>query len=413
MRPVFLLLLLVFASVGRLSAGPLDFWTCNLVLTNATVIDAIFANGKFVVGVSGASGGRSSILVSDDGGNWREAREGSIGSLCQGNGVIVGTDGSAILSSSDGVSWIARRPFFVSQTRQLLFGQGRFVAQVGNGTGDNPIALWSSPDGIEWSVVSTSLWPESFVRAQFWPRLAFVKDRWTTLDRDPDLLPVPMQSFDGLHFTPNPEWPVLDNVQYNGWAWVGGPVTNLSTVAVSRDGIRWTLHAPNPNWQAGNVFRLTTYAGRFFACGSKNFFFESLDGERWTDHQVDLLTSTKWDGWLNMAAPILAGNNRAVAVAQVYTPATNSIGQGKRPVIRFYVSQPLTNGVAPMLGMSSLPALKLESGTIGGGYHIESATSVIGPWERVATVFPTHFPFTFLAPIGEQQNRIYRAVVRD
>lgn len=63
--------------------------------------------------------------------------------------------------------------------------------------------------------------------------------------------------------------------------------------------------------------------------------------------------------------------------------------------------------------MTSLPTLRLEAGTVGSGYHVEASEAVGGAWRRVATVFPTNFPFTFLAPEGEQRGRFYRAVVRD
>ena len=129
---------------------------------------------------------------------------------------------------------------------------------------------------------------------------------------------------------------------------------------------------------------------------------------------MDVGRSTKWYDSLGLYAPVIAGNNRAVTFARVSTPPTNNFnGAGRLLVTRFYVSQPLTNSIVPELGMTSLPALRLEAGTVGSGYHVEAAEAMGGAWRRVATVFPTNFPFTFLAPEGEQRGRFYRAVVRD
>jgi hypothetical protein len=195
MRPTLIFLLLSLLS--KTLAGPLDFWTCTLVLTNASVSDAIFANGRFIVSVgAGATGGRSSTLVSDDGATWRETREEWFRSFHQGNGVIVAVGSDSIASSSDGASWVARRPFRVAGLRGFTFGQGRFLAQVGSGSVVDPISLWTSADGIGWAIVATNFWPESFARISFVPELSYSGDRWVTLTEPfterPLLLPEPL-----------------------------------------------------------------------------------------------------------------------------------------------------------------------------------------------------------------------------
>lgn len=416
MRPTPIVLFLSLLS--KTLAGPLDFWTCTLVLTNASVSDAIFANGRFIVGVGGGQSGRPSTMISEDGLTWRETREETLGSFCTGNGVIVARGNDSIVSSPDGVSWIARRPFRLSRLYSLTFGPGRFFAQVGNEAGTNT-DFWSSMDGVKWTRATTNFWPESFTQAGLLPVIEYVFDRWITKGSVLGQLTVPLQSLDGLNFTSNPDWPLVNKFQHNGTAWVGVIATNTSLVATSRDGVNWTTLSPNPNWTDnsngnGTIYGITTSGGRFFASGSVNYFFESTDGIHWTDHQVDVGRSTKWHDWLGLYAPVIAGNNRAVAFARVSTPPTNNFnGAGKLSVARFYVSQPLTNSIVPELGMASLPALRLEAGTVGSGYHVEATEAVEGAWRRVATVFPTNFPFTFLAPEGEQRGRLYRAVVRD
>lgn len=416
MRPTLILLFLSLLS--QTLAGPLDFWTCTLVLTNASVSDAIFANGRFIVSLGGIADSRTSTLVSEDGVTWRETREQAITQLTTGNGLIVGVARDSIVSSADGVAWIARRPFLIGNgVNSISFGLGRFLAQVSapgpdpSGNWETTSDLWSSVDGINWIPWVTNIWPP--FQGGSLPRVTFVQDRWTTLmwPTGPDLPIGPLESFDGVRFAPNTTWPPLGALEHNGSTWVGSTWTNNSPqVAVSKDATNWSVFLPNPNWSNG---RLTTYGGRFFCTPGVNYFFESLDGTRWVDHEVDLARSAKWFGVLGISAPILAGNNRAVAFASVRTPPTNSNGSGSRPVTRFYVSQPLTNSLVPELGMASLPALRLEAGTVGSGYHVEATEAVGGAWRRVATVFPTNFPFTFLAPEGEQRGRLYRAVVRD
>ena len=416
MRPTLIFLFLSLLS--KTLAGPLDFWTCTLVLTNASVSDAIFANGRFIVSLNGGQGGRASTMVSEDGVTWRETREQTITQMTTGNGLIVGVAGDSIVSSSDGVAWIARRPFLMGNgVNSISFGLGRFLAQV-SAPGPDPNRawemtsdMWSSVDGMNWIPWATNIWPP--FQGGNSPRVTFVQDRWTTLmwPTGPDLPIGPLESFDGIRFVPNTTWPPMSALEHNGSTWVGLTWTNNSPqVAVSKDSTNWSVFSPTPNWSNG---RLTTYGGRFFCARGANYFFESIDGTRWVDHEVDLARSAKWFGVLGISAPILAGNNRAVAFAGVLTPPTNSIGNGSRPVTRFYVSQPLTNSIVPELGMMSLPALRLEAGTVGSGYHVEASEAVGGAWRRVATVFPTNFPFTFLAPEGEQRGRFYRAVVRD
>jgi hypothetical protein len=425
-----LLALLCVAPLIRTLAGPLDFWTRTLAVTNRPALampgSAAYANGRWVASLPTGIGTNATAMtfVSDDGQNWNPAREQSIGNLTTGNGLFVGVAASGsfpvIVSSADGVAWITRR-LPIAGNPQLSYGNGLFWCDVASNNSRDPyrFARMSSPDALTWTIVSTNniLSGQSSSGNSYSRATTFCHDRFLALLRDgeypADYLPDVqiLESFDGVHFTPNANWPLINSIGYLNGTWVGVLATNASMITVSTNGTDWTHVNPGPWWP--RYPRIKVANGRFIVAGTtqqntRNYFLESSDGMTWVDHEVDLFNTLTWRSL--GVFDVVEGPNRVLAMACLVVGGSwpNEVYAN-----RLYLSEPLTKAVAPVLGIGRQPALRLESGSVGSGYHIEAADAPNMPWRRLATVYPQAFPFTFLAPEPVQTHRIYRAVARD
>ncbi|KAB2667693.1 MAG: hypothetical protein DVB31_07715 [Verrucomicrobia bacterium] len=284
MRQLVLLLVVCLPAL----AGPLDFWTPQPALTNALWSDEIFANGRFVISIAGQNGAVSNnaILVSEDGAAWKRTREESASRFTAGNGLILAAvAGPAVISSVDGQSWIAKRLPVPWGIRSITFGLGRFW--ILNDT--DPSVTLSSADGLTWDIVGTNTWGGSLV---------FCHDRfWTSGTANP------LQSFDGTTFQPATNLPSFSSIAYLDGTWVAAK-TDDASLAVSTNAIDWTTVSPSPFWaRSGWVF---SNGQRFIASTSANFFFESTNGLKWLDHQVEIYNTTTRFG---LGGPRLVGGN--------------------------------------------------------------------------------------------------------
>lgn len=403
-------------------AGPLDFWSIGFATTNATWNGGIFANGRFVVALNNGNGAvGAATLVSEDGLTWRRAREETIRQLTAGNGLIVGTvgagDGLAVVSSGDGENWIARRLPYLGNVLTLSFGLSKFWihAQGTAGPSEEHVML-SSADGLEWRVAATNNW-EHGVRIDGGVEsrtVIFCHDRFLTRfsNTQPSTTGEVLQSLDGIRFEPAPGWPAFTDIAHVNGTWVLAVKTNSTLISVSTNGTHWMMFSPSPHWRNGQI---NTFhgAGQFSLAGQRlvssfggNFFFESMDGVTWVDHQVDLPTR------FGLPLPLLFGANKALALCRYTLPAVGTKPQPDTNVARIYLSQPLVSATPAALTAIQRPALTVETGTVGSGYRIEAADTLSGPWTPVATLFPTNFPFSFLAPEEGRHYRFFRTVGR-
>lgn len=360
-------------------------------MTNALWVDGIFANGRFVVSLAQQNGVASNnvILVSEDGTTWKRAREEQASKFTTGNGLIVAVvGGPAVISSSDGENWIAKRLPVLVGIRSLAFGLGRFWIL----SDSNPTVTLSSADALQWDIVGTNTWQGGLV---------FCHDRFFTTDAV-----APLQSFDGTNFDPVTNLPRFGSIAYLDGTWVAAKIGDPS-LSVSTNAVDWTTVLPSPFWSGGG--KVSSDGERFIASNGANFFFESTNGFSWIDHQVEISNATTG---FALGGPLLTGANRMIALGKLRVP---SFGTGVQPntnSARLYLSQPLASTLPAFLAVQFLPALSLESGTVGSGYRIDSADAVGGPWVPSATVFPINFPFYFLAPDPDPSGKFYRAVGR-
>jgi len=299
-----LLALLCVAPLIRTLAGPLDFWTRTLSSTNSYVQQGcgIYANGRWVVSMSGVSGGTNMTLLSEDAATWRMVREQAITQLTSGNGLIVGfaTSTGTIVSSSDGVRWISKL-LPIPGPPTLMFGMGRFWAHVAGFPAPNEHVMLHSSDALEWTIAWTNKWKlvsqvaDGVSRVRF---PAFCHDRFFTIVEGPSQDWAPgvevLESTNGIDFRPSPTWPMLRSIAHLSGTWVGVLTTNPGMVAVSMDGATWTNIVPHFRFSYSGVLKTT--GERFLANSDANYFWSSKDGLNWTDHEVDLRFTTAWEG---------------------------------------------------------------------------------------------------------------------
>ena len=415
-----LLALLCVAPLIRTLAGPLDFWTRTLAVTNnfGGPTAAAYSNGRWVASMPIGTGTNATAMTfaSDDGRTWQAVREQLISNLTVGNGLFVGIGaGPVIVSSSDGVGWISRRLPVANSPQALFYARGLFWCSVPINNPNPPqlSILLSSPDALTWSVVSTNARSGIASSGQeFGRQITYCHDRffylvsgWYGPDQLTDVQT--LESFDGIDFRPNPRWPLVNSIAYLNGTWVGTLTTNSTMIAVSTNGMDWTTISPSPWWFGAPSLKVAN--GRFLVVpgGIINYFFESTDGMNWVDHEVDFSTLSTPS---LRVGDVVDGPNQLLALVSA---SAGNINGRQASLTRLYLSQPLTNAMAPVLGICRQPALRLESGAVGSGYHIETADAPNMPWRRLATVYPKAFPFTFLAPEPDQPHRIYRAVARD
>ncbi len=395
-------------------AAPLDFWSVQLAVTNTTWNDGIFANGRFVVSLNNPN---AATLTSEDGLVWKRTREEAIRQLAAGNGLFVGVVGSgeqqAVVSSGDGEAWIARRLPYQGEVVSLTYGLGKFWIHGSNfGPLQPEHVMLASADGQNWEVATTNDWPRLVGDLTDGNKVAqrqvvFCHDRFLTqlATGNPTAAGEVLQSFDGTHFEPAPGWPAFISIAHLNGNWVLVNKTNAA-ISVSTNGEAWTTFSPSPFWRNGQI---RSDGQRLFSHSWGNFFFESTNGLTWVDHQVDLNIP---GAQFNLTTPLISGANRTLALGRRLLPPVGTKPQPDTNVARVYVSQPLAPPEPATLLARLRPALTIETGTTGSGYRIEAADILTGPWIPLATVFPTNFPFSFLAPESDQQFRFYRAVVR-
>src|SRR5262245_40805787 len=127
-------------------------WTARSSGNTNPLTAVAHGNGTFVALGTLHSGGflpdSAMIVTSSDGTNWANSAlfpSNTLGAVTYGNGVFVTVGDRVILASSNGVSWSSQNlPGQPVYLRYVVFGNGLFVAEDGNGY------TVTSPDGYTW-----------------------------------------------------------------------------------------------------------------------------------------------------------------------------------------------------------------------------------------------------------------------
>jgi hypothetical protein len=141
--------------------------------------------------------------------------------------------GNRVLTSNDGITWVARTTPANNTWQDVAYGNGVFVAVASSGTGNR---IMTSPDGITWTA-------RAFRDTTEWKCVSFL----------------------------------------NGKFFIGGySATSVASIASSTDGITWT-NAAGSNLFTCDVVNIAYGNGIYFALSKDgNIGARSTDGNLWT-----------------------------------------------------------------------------------------------------------------------------------
>lgn len=255
--------------------------TTPTIWTTRTAVDSIdwrsvtYGNGTYV---ALAFSGTNRVMISSDGINWRGvvstvANAAQWRALTYGNGVFVAVSGTpgTVMTSTDGINWVARTPAAALDWRDVNFGNGLFVAVSFSGTSSTRIM--TSPDGITWTSRATA--SSASLRS-----VAYGNGMWV-IGSNTDMLSSP----DGITWTirtaaQNNFW---QRITYGNGLFVAVSFDGTNRVQTSPDGITWTIRnaAENNDWESvvyGN--------GLYVAVASTgtNRIMTSFDGITWSPY---------------------------------------------------------------------------------------------------------------------------------
>jgi hypothetical protein len=337
--------------------------------------------------------------------------------VAYGNGrwVVVGEEG-AILSSPDGVQWVAEaNPARTAKLSDVSFGNGRFVA-VGSGNG----VVLTSPDGRQWTQQS----PKSG------GGLEILHDgtRFVVLAAGGYL----STSVDGVAWEYPPGVPQLyvdvGGIAYGNGVYVAGgylrtgkPTDLWSCVGL----VDWQFRDAKSNQ---NLFGVGYGLGQFVAVGQKGTVITSPDGTEWTPRTVPH-TGFIWD--------VTAGGSYLAAACQWGRVLTSpdgvewtrretgapdhltdiAFGHGTFVAVGWNGQIVQSDPVGPsedderiVLAQPTRSAGDVQftfTGTVGQTYQVQ-ATADWASWTTVTTVTCTVSPMNVMLPDQHGLSRFYR-----
>lgn len=248
-------------------------WTAGLPsVPNEDYRAVIYATGKFVAvghygGTASSATGSVASWVSRTSYGWTVYN--NAGAWDGSTFVVVGTGGS-VLTSPDGITWIARVSGLPGTTvlRSVAYGQGLFVAG-----GDGGTILTSENGGTNWAAQSSGV-------ITTLNGLAYVNNTFMAVGASGTILTSP----DGTNWAAQTSFTAntLRGAAYGGGLYV--TAGDSGTVLTSPDGTNWVLQ-PLGNTRAINAITYATNA--FVTAGERNRVMSSADGTNWTLRTVE------------------------------------------------------------------------------------------------------------------------------
>lgn len=393
--------------------NPLDYWTwSNPKVSGNILYDIAYGNGTYV-----AVGDWGTVLVSQDGANWRTKSlpvSTVISCVTFGNGIFVayaldpastaiGNSTSYILTSADGENWnvvfsqanysIYGRTTYI---RRVFWMNGMFIAVGGNNSFVNEEKecwILTSPDGTNWTtrVSGPGMAMYSVVYAQ---------NKFVALGNNGSSL----ISQDGIAWTTNATGLTTEGVDVLYWngrfaaLYNTSYFQNPSWLVMSTDGTNWAGPANFSGWL---LRRLTIYGTNLLATGENGVTYITPDGTNWSQialpitnsyaaktfgnrtflvgGQGTILSGTPGQSWTSF--PSALGGFAATAMAfdgnrfVTMGPGNNSIVASSSDGRNWF-----TNSLPPA---SSMNALIYTNGTfvaVGSGHRIVTSTNGIS-WQ--------------------------------
>jgi hypothetical protein len=330
--------------------------------------------------------------------------------------VAVGDSGT-ILTSTDGANWTLRASATANlRLTAVTFGSNSFVAVGATVESINHPVVWTSPDGIAWTPRDTTslLLPNG----NWLSGVTYGKGRFVAVGGIPSTNTVAV-STDGISWTlrdsglSNTGLTPLSGVAYGNGVFVavGADVTT------SEDGLEWTPR-DSSGWY--RLYGVTYGQDRFVGVGPYSLVY-STNGTNWmvggpsTGYYLNGVTcgegdfvyvsgggsaySTNGTNWITQSS---GGHGNAVAYGNSIFVAVNYGGAIYRTAESFRLSvQPGT------------PINLTLTGLVPATYRIEGKTSLsaTSTWSTLATLTVTNSPFTWTDPDSTNlPTRFYRGV---
>jgi hypothetical protein len=267
------------------STGNGIVWTKHGTVTNASraISRVAYGNGRYVS--LGSLG--SYILTSPDGITWTQSTNltGPWTNITFGNGMFVAVANSGtnrIATSPDGLTWTTRVAPVNNAWQDVIFGNGQFVAMAcGAGTTCNSTAgtrIMTSPDGITWTARTSP--------ASDWRAIAYGGGQYVVVG-----ISSAMTSPDGITWTTR-TFPATNGayVAYGNGKFVasvlasGGSPNDFEVLTSSDGGVTWSQ-----TLVPGDTPQSLTFFDPYFVMGAWGFnstdpvfLYISTDGVTWT-----------------------------------------------------------------------------------------------------------------------------------
>jgi hypothetical protein len=379
-------------------ADVLDNWTTNQITTNSFGLNhVVYGNNIFVaVGEESDSGG---FYTSADGFHWtlQYSEPNSWGLTMNysaghfaGVGPALGHGAADV--SADGTNWTTTLfPNYgasVFTPMSITYGHGLYVAV---GSTNNVGSIFTSPDGITWTLRGASLSPGGPIAD-----VAYGAGKFVAIGDNDGL---EYTSITGTGIWAKSNLPGGNKISYaNGRFFV--PLTSGSNL-LSADGINWTLKPTGLTNTLGAVFYRN---GIFMAkCGF------SITGSY-------LATSTDGINWATYAKPLPGDGTRDANLA---TDGTRLVTVTGVPVYgglpNAYNGFVYTSDVLVGIRSTNAPAHQLAlSGLVGRNYQIQSADELpAGPndWRTNFVLQLPNTPYVWTDATATNSKRFYRGVL--
>ena len=371
-------------SLGNLSIGG-SFYNKGITWTNRTLPvsgvgynQVAYGNGMFVA--VGPNTATSSVLTSTDGVNWI-ARSTPAASgyriVTYGNGEFVaiaayGATSTTVITSPDGINWTARAGTASLNWTGVTYGKGLFVAVAQDGASSTDVM--TSPDGVTW----TSRTSAGFMTGStphLWQGVTYGNGTFVAVSGDSSGTAAGevMTSTDGVTWTSRTAAAAgrYYSVGYGNGLFVAAPGAG-SAIMTSPDGVTWTTRT---SAATGNQYLGITYGNGLFVMTPTTTgipILTSPDGITWTA-RTSTNTARQWTGvaYGNGVFAMTAGDNSAIQTSGTNDTAAvqnNNIYQGG------FTAYGTTNLVTTAISVSTSTALV----NIGDGSFAGTASSFLG-----------------------------------
>ena len=243
--------------------------------------------------ISVGSGGR--IYTSLDGVNWTARFSGmkdSVVGLANNGTVTVALGGKCnFMTTADGVTWATYASAMPASNscKDIIWASttNQFVALTSGFSGVAKGNIYTSPDGINWTLVSTT----GPIRAE---NIAYSPTAGFVAVGSPDFVTGEIwSSTDAMTWTKQAVPNALNDV-----AWVNNQfiaVGKNGAIHTSADGITWTTQTSG---SASHLYAVGGNGSIYLATGSSNTVLSSADGISWQPQTIAAIALTSWSGGL-------------------------------------------------------------------------------------------------------------------